>query len=72
MSELLDPQLLTPSGTNIPAAPPEDLPYGIPVEGNPGMVFSPYARDKGMVDVSGMKRGTRISCPYTGKHFRAP
>ena len=48
------------------------LPYGIPVDGSPGMVFSPYAQDKGMVDVNGLKRGTRVMCPYSGKHFRVP
>jgi hypothetical protein len=51
---------------------PQDFPYGIPVAGNPGMVFSPYAEDKGQVDVSGIKRGTKIKCPYTGKIFRVP
>ena len=65
-------ELLSPPGNNTPAAPQEDLPYGIPVIGSSGMVHSPYAEDKGMVDVSGLKRGTRISCPYTGKHFRVP
>jgi hypothetical protein len=51
---------------------PQDFPYGIPVTGTPGMVFSPYAEDKGQVDVSGIKRGTKIKCPYTGKIFRVP
>ncbi len=65
-------ELLTPDGTNTSPAPPEALPYGIPIEGKPGMVLSPYADDKGIVDVSGLKRGTLISCPCTGRHFRAP
>jgi hypothetical protein len=50
----------------------DDLPYGIPVIGKPGMVYSPYAEDKGQVDAKGLKRGTRVKCPYTGKHFRVP
>jgi hypothetical protein len=55
-----------------PEALREELPYGIPVVGKPGMVQSPYAPEKGMIDVEGFKRGTRVSCPYTGKHFRMP
>ena len=59
--------------TPAPAAPPqEDLPYGIPVIGEKGKVQSPYAPDKGFVDVEGFKRGTRVACPYTGKYFRVP
>lgn len=50
----------------------EELPYGIPVAGQKGKVMSPYAPDKGQVDVDGYKRGTRVECPYSGKHFRVP
>lgn len=65
----------TPPSTTPPAVTPvprEDLPYGIPVVNKKGMVYSPYAEDKGQVDVDGLKRGTRVKCPYTGKHFRVP
>ena len=55
-----------------PAPGQEELPYGIPAAGNKGMVHSPYAPDKGFIDVEGFKRGTRVECPYTGKHFRVP
>ncbi len=55
-----------------PAPGQEELPYGIPVAGKKVMVQSPYAPDKGFVDVEGLKRGTRVACPYTGKHFRVP
>jgi hypothetical protein len=50
----------------------EDLPYGTPVVSKRGFVYSPHAEDKGYVDVEGLKRGTRVKCPYTGKHFRVP
>jgi hypothetical protein len=55
-----------------PAPVRDDLPYGIPVVGKKGMVYSPFAPEKGQVDVEGYKRGTRVECPYTGKHFRVP
>lgn len=75
--------LLQPDGTPLsppgkaPSGPPDsrprdELPYGIPVTDQPGMVQSPYAPEKGLVDVKGLKRDTRVMCPYTGKHFRVP
>lgn len=66
-----------PPAADPPAADPsppaaDELPYGIPVPGKKGMVQSPYAPDKGQIDVDGYKRGTRVECPYSGKHFRVP
>jgi hypothetical protein len=74
------PANTTPSNPSPPAEPTkppptavkDDLPYGIPVVGKRGMVYSPHAPEKGQVDVEGYKRGTRVECPYTGKHFRVP
>ena len=65
----------TPADSGTPApkpSPREDLPYGIPVITKKGCVYSPHAPDKGYVDVEGLARGTRVKCPYTGKHFRVP
>jgi hypothetical protein len=62
---------VTPEPPPVPPVP-QELPYGIPVADKPGMVRSPYATDKGFIDVEGYKRGTRVECPYTGKHFRVP
>jgi hypothetical protein len=47
---------------------------GIPVEGKPGFVFSPYSRGNGKayVDVSGMPSGAKARCPFTGKVFLVP
>jgi hypothetical protein len=67
----ITPPVESPAPTPKPAVR-EDLPYGIPVVGKKGMVYSPYAPEKGQVDVDGYKRGTRVECPYTSKHFRVP
>ena len=61
-----------PASAPQPLTPREDLPFGIPVVGKKGMVYSPYAPEKGVVDVENLKRGTRVRCPYTDKHFRVP
>ena len=55
-----------------PAVTREDLPFGQPVVGKKGFVYSPYAPDKGQVDVDGIPAGTKVKCPYTGKVFRVP
>jgi hypothetical protein len=49
----------------------EDLPYGIPAVTKPGCVYSPYMTTQ-LVEVAGLARGTKVKCPYTGKHFRVP
>jgi hypothetical protein len=49
-----------------------DLPYGTPVAGKPGLVTSPFAQDKGYVDVTGFPHGTEVQDPYTGKTFLTP
>ena len=57
-----------------PTAPPTakgDYPYGVPVEGKPGFVRSPYSPDK-MTDVRGYAPGTEVKDPYTQKIFLVP
>lgn len=49
----------------------EDLPFGIPIPGKKGYVYSPFS-DKQQVDVSGIPTGTKVKCPYTSKVFRVP
>lgn len=48
------------------------LPFGTPVIGEKGYVYSPYAPDKGKVDVKDIPSGTKVECPYTKKIFRVP
>ncbi len=51
---------------------PKELPKGIPVEGKPGFLLSPYAPDKGYVDVTDRPPGTKVACAISGKHFTVP
>ena len=48
------------------------VPYGRPVPGQKDRVYSPHAPDAGYVDVSGIKPGTLVKCPFTKKNFRVP
>lgn len=50
----------------------DGLPYGSPVAGRPGLVNSPYAGKMQLVDVTGLKPGQEVKCPYSGKLFRVP
>ena len=49
-----------------------ELPYGSPVPGKSGLVTSPFAPDRGYVDVTGFPPGTQVHDPYTGKIFLTP
>ncbi|MGH8094735.1 MAG: hypothetical protein ACREIF_14900 [Chthoniobacterales bacterium] len=49
-----------------------DLPYGKPVPGKPGYVFSPFDKSGGYVDVTGYAPGQKVKDPYTGKIFLVP
>jgi len=65
-----------PAPTTVDAKPKADaageLPYGTPVPGRPGLVHSPYAGEKQLVDITGLKPGQEVKCPYSGKLFRVP
>jgi hypothetical protein len=72
------PEAVEPAPAPTPAPTPapkpvvrEDLPYGIPAVTKPGCVYSPYMTTQ-LVEVAGLARGTKVKCPYTGKHFRVP
>jgi len=58
------------------AAPPDnakgDLPYGIPVSGQKGIVTSPYLPDGGYIDVRAFAPGSPVRDPYTRKIFLVP
>ena len=50
----------------------EDMPYGIPVPSQKGIVISPYSPEGNYVDVSAFAPGSAVKDPYTGKIFRVP
>ena len=50
----------------------EDLRYGTPVPGKPGLVTSPFSPNSGYIDVRGFAPGTPVKDPYTGKIFLTP
>jgi hypothetical protein len=58
------------------AAPAEkakwDMPYGIPVPGQKGMVTSPYIPEGNYIDVRAFATESAVKDPYTGKIFRVP
>ena len=64
---------VTPAPTPPPAVE-ENLPFGTPVAGRPGMVVSPYTdpSKKQLVDVTGLPSGEKVKDPYSGKLFRVP
>jgi hypothetical protein len=84
----LNAPILPPSPPPIPPDPPpvepqpssavnatnsgQKFPYGIPVPNREGFVTSPYAANRGLVDVRGFPSGTEVKDPYTGKVFLTP
>ena len=49
-----------------------ELPYAKPVPGKPGYVFSPFDKNGGYVDVTGIAPGTKVKDPYSGRIFLVP
>jgi hypothetical protein len=60
-----------PNSTSKPRQTEGQLPFGIPVPGKPGLVYSPYAKGK-IMSVQGYRHGEVVLCPYTNKKFRVP
>ena len=49
-----------------------DVPYGVAVPNQPGLVASPYAPTQGFVDVRAFPSSTEVVDPFTGKIFLTP
>jgi beta-lactamase regulating signal transducer with metallopeptidase domain len=64
--------VFAPAEKHANAVKSDGLQYGKPVSGKPGFVTSPFAPDRGYVDVRGFPPGTVIKCPYAGKIFLVP
>jgi hypothetical protein len=62
-----------PGTTATPTPPPTtaDAPYARPVPGKPGFVYSPHEAGK-ILDVTGLRPGTKVKDPQTGAVFRVP
>ena len=69
---LIDPIGQTFNPGALETKPSNELFLGKPIEGKPGFISSPWAPDKGPVDVSGIPSGANVKCPYTGKTFQVP
>lgn len=50
----------------------ETIPTAIPVKNKPGFVTSPYAPEKGLVDVRDFPPGLKVRDPYTNRIMRVP
>jgi len=61
-----------PGASPKPSSTARGLPSGIPVQGKPGIVRSPYAPTKGEIDIRRYAKGAQVKCPFTGKIFIAP
>jgi len=70
--KLVHQQKGKPGGTPANNAPRKSYAYGIPIQGKPGFVHSPYAPSKGEIDIRRYRKGTQLKCPFTGKIFIAP
>lgn len=75
-----DPMVQTPPPPEPPAekpAPkpadtqPAQIPFGLPVPGKKGFVYSPFDKSQ-QVNVVGIDPGKKVRCPYTGKIFLVP
>jgi hypothetical protein len=70
--KMLHQQKGKPGSTPTNNAPRKSYAYGIPIQGKPGFVHSPYAPSKGEIDIRRYPKGTQLKCPFTGKIFIAP
>ena len=64
------PPAVTPPPATKPGTP-EQMPFGLPVPGKKGFVYSPFDKAQ-MVDVRGIPPGKKVRCPYTSKIFLVP
>jgi len=67
------PTITVSRASTVPAEKAKgDMPYGIPVPGQKGMVTSPYLPEANYIDVRGFAPGSAVRDPYTGKIFLVP
>jgi hypothetical protein len=61
----------SPTSDLRPQTSDSTLPYGKPIPGKPGFLYSPYD-EKFIIDVRGFPPGTLVNDPNTNKPFRVP
>jgi hypothetical protein len=64
-----EPEIVEPP-TYIPGS--NAIPSGVAIKDKPGFVLSPYAPDKGLVDVRGFPPGTDVRDPFSGRPMKVP
>ena len=50
----------------------ESILFGISIQGREGLILSPYAPDKGLIDVRGFPPGSQVQDPYTNQIIKVP
>ena len=71
-TNLTDPSgaLLHQNRGSASPVPLDDLPDAIPLPWTGGFFISPFAPAQGEIDLTAVKSGTQVKCPFTGKLFR--
>jgi hypothetical protein len=74
VEEKISSHTVTPDqASDVSSGKTEDkISQAVPVKGKVGFVTSPYAPDKGMIDVRGFPSGSQIKDPYTGRILLVP
>jgi hypothetical protein len=68
-----NPAPTTPAAPTTPPPPATpQTPYGRPVVGKKGFVYSPFSDSNQMIDVRDFPSGSKVRDPYTNKIFLVP
>ena len=65
-------QLINPDRDSGSSVPVDHLPDAIPLPWPGELFISPFASAEGEIDLTNVKSGEQVKCPFTGKLFRKP